>query len=174
MSSPRRPTRRARPDEFDRLRLIEAASETLFLEIGMGPFAPPDDDHLVRAEVVLVCDDPPLGFASVGVVDEAAHIWQLSVHPSAGRRGRGTALVAAACDWARGAGCDAVTLTTFRDVSWNGPFYARLGFVVVDDPSDGLAAIRRWERAHGDDALGPRVAMRLDLEVRDGRRAPDD
>jgi GNAT superfamily N-acetyltransferase len=163
VSSPRWRVRPARPEEFERLRLIEEASETLFLAHGIGPFAPPDDDPLVGSAVVLVCDDPPLGFAAVGVVDGAAHIWQLSVHPAAGRRGRGTALVGAACDWARERGYGAVTLTTFRDVPWNGPFYARLGFRVVDRPTKGLAAIRRRERADGDDAFGPRVAMARDL-----------
>jgi hypothetical protein len=26
-----------------------------------------------------------------------------------------------------------VTLTTFRDVPWNAPYYARLGFAVIDE-----------------------------------------
>jgi hypothetical protein len=30
------------------------------------------------------------------------------------------------------AGYPAVTLRTFRDVPWNGPFYLRRGFAVVD------------------------------------------
>jgi len=162
--SSRWPVRAARPEEFEGLRRIEEASEALFLEHGIGPFAPSDDDHLARSAVVLVCDDdPPLGFAAVGDVDGAAHIWQLSVHPCAGRRGRGTALVVAACDWARERGYGAVTLTTFRDVPWNAPFYARLGFSVVDRPTTGLVAIRRREQARGDDTLGPRVAMARDL-----------
>jgi hypothetical protein len=34
---------------------------------------------------------------------------------------------------AANSGFRAVTLTTFRDVAWNGPFYGRIGFVEVDD-----------------------------------------
>jgi hypothetical protein len=37
----------------------------------------------------------------------------------------------AVCEWAANAGKAAVTLTTFRDVAWNMPFYARLGFEVI-------------------------------------------
>jgi hypothetical protein len=56
-----------------------------------------------------------------------------------------------------------MTLTTFRDVPWNGPYYAALGFEVIDDLSPELAAMREHERAIGDDDFGPRVAMRLAL-----------
>jgi GNAT superfamily N-acetyltransferase len=155
--------RPARPHELPRLREIEDSSEALFTEVGIGPFPPDDFDHLSEAVVVLVSGDPPVGFASVGVVDGDAHIWQLSVDPPAGRQGRGTSLVLAVCDWAVANGYAAVTLTTFRDVPWNSPFYARLGFAVVDEPSGDLAAIRRHEKAMGDDDFGPRVAMRKDL-----------
>jgi hypothetical protein len=48
-------------------------------------------------------------------------------------------------------------------VPWNAPFYARLGFHVIETLSPGLQALRDHERDIGDDALGPRVAMRLDL-----------
>jgi hypothetical protein len=80
------------------------------------------------------------------------------------RQGIGTALVSAVCAWAVAKGLGAVTLTTFRDVAWNAPFYRRFGFRVIDDLTPGLAAIRTREHALGDDDLGPRVAMRLDLE----------
>jgi GNAT superfamily N-acetyltransferase len=118
----RPPIRTARPDEWARLRAIETESEILFTEIGIGPFADDlDGDHLGRAAVVLVAGDPPVGFASVEIVDGLAHVWQLSVLPSAGRRGIGTALMEAVAGWARDQGLDAVTLTTFRDVAWNAP-----------------------------------------------------
>lgn len=105
-----------------------------------------------------------MGFACVDVLDGAAHLWQLSVHPSAARRGIGTALVEGVCDWARSHGYPAVTLTTFRDVPWNAPFYSRLGFdVLTGRLPPGLQAVRDHERDLGDDAFGPRVAMRIDL-----------
>lgn len=156
--------REATPDEFELLLEIEAAADEQFAEIGIGPFNTTEaDDHLAQAAVVLVSGRPPVGFACVEVVDGLAHIWQLSVHPAAGRQGRGRALLQAACDWAASKGCPAVTLTTFRDVPWNAPFYRRMGFRVIEDLSPGLQAIREHEREIGDDDFGPRVTMRRDL-----------
>jgi len=158
------PIRPGRPEEFGRLRQIELASDELYATVGFGPFANDDaENHLDGAAAVLVAGDPPVGFALVEVLDGEALLWQLSVLPSAGRRGIGGALLAAVDDWAAGAGFTSVVLTTFRDVPFNAPFYARHGFEIVDDLSPGLAAVRAHERAIGDDALGPRVAMRKRL-----------
>ena len=156
--------RRATPDEYPALRLIELEADRLYATVGIGPFADDDsEDHVARAELVLVVGDPPVGFVCVEMVDASPHIWQLSVLPEHGRQGLGRSLVRAACDWARRQGCDAITLTTFRDVPWNGPFYESLGFVTVDPLPPGLQAIRDHEREIGDDAFGPRVAMRRPL-----------
>ena len=157
--------RRARPEEFAWLRALEQRADALFAEVGMAPFAPDDqENHLPTAAVVLVAGDPAVGFACVDVVDGVAHLWQLSVDPPAMRHGTGTALVSAVCSWAAAQGFSAITLTTFRDVAWNAPFYRRLGFEVIDALTPGLLAIRSHERAVGEDDLGPRVAMRRDLE----------
>ena len=104
-----------------------------------------------------------MGFVSVDIVDGCAHIDQLSVLTDHGGRGIGRALLDEAVRWARASGLAAVTLTTFRDVPWNAPFYRRVGFEVVDDPTPGLAVVRAGERADGLDGFGPRVAMRLVL-----------
>ena len=53
-----------------------------------------------------------------------------------------------------------VTLTTYLDIPWNTPFYGRLGYTQVDEPSAGLAAIRAYEVSVGLDEVGPRIAMR--------------
>lgn len=164
--------RAARPEELALLQDIEEEADSLFAVVGIGPVAPDNSEgHLAHAAVVLVAGDPPVGFASVEVVDGVAHLWQLSVRPVAARRGLGTALVEAVCDWALGQGYDAVTLTTYRDVPWNGPFYRRLGFWDLDDLTPGLQAVREHEKAIGDDALGARVAMRRDLDQPGGERS---
>jgi GNAT superfamily N-acetyltransferase len=156
--------RTASPEEFDLLRQLELEADQLFETVGIGPFTNSEEEnHLATAAVVLVTGTPPVGFASVEVVDGIAHLWQVSVHPDASRQGRGRALVEAACDWARSNDYSAVTLTTFRDVPWNGPFYAKLGFHRVDELSPGLLAIRQHEQAIGDDDFGVRIAMRKDL-----------
>lgn len=154
----------AEPSEWDLLRSIEDEADALFADVGIGPFtALEEDDHLASAAVVLVAGAPAKGFACVDAVDDVAHLWQLSVHPAFGRQGLGRALVEAVCEWATDHGYPAVTLTTFRDVPWNGPFYERLGFREMVELSPGLSAIRRHEREIGDDDFGPRVAMRKEL-----------
>jgi GNAT superfamily N-acetyltransferase len=164
MEGARRRIRPARPDELAALRSIEFAADRIFETLGIGPFANEDaEDHSGRADLVLVADDPAVAFIVVELVDGIPHVWQMSVHPDHGRQGLGAALIAAAREWARTAGYNARTLTTFRDVPWNGPFYGSLGFVVLDDLTPELAAIRDHERAIGDDDYGPRVAMRLEL-----------
>jgi hypothetical protein len=82
----------ARPRELGGLREIEVASEQLFAEVGIGPFSEDDESSTERAIVVFVTGDPPVGFASVEVVDGDAHLGQLSVLPSAARQGRGLPL----------------------------------------------------------------------------------
>ena len=155
-------TRRAGPDEYVGLRKIEFEADRLFASVGIGPFANDDaEDHFGQSVLVLVVGEPPVGFVCVELVDGNPHIWQLSVDPEQARKGLGRTLVRAVCEWAKEEGFEAITLTTYRDVPWNGPFYESLGFVTLDALAPGLQAIREHERAIGDDDFGPRVAMRL-------------
>lgn len=102
-----------------------------------------------------------MGFARLEIVDDDAHLEQLSVHPAHGRRGIGACLLKAACRWAADQGHTTVTLCTFADVPWNAPFYARHGFVPVPEAelTPGLRALRRQEVRLGLDTLGQRIVM---------------
>ena len=118
-----------------------------------------------RAFVSVGADDRPIGYLLLGVVDEAAHVEQVSVHPDHARHGIGRALVERAAAWASARGLRALTLTTYVHVPWNGPYYERLGFryLAVDEETPGLGAIRDQERASGLDAW-PRACMRRSLD----------
>jgi GNAT superfamily N-acetyltransferase len=109
---------------------------------------------------VALADDVPVGFAHV-IEPAVAHLQEIDVHPEHGCRGLGTRLVMAVCEWAAAAGYGSVTLTTFRDVAWNMPFYARLGFEVIslEQLSPALLSVVQGETRRG---LDPRrrVAMR--------------
>jgi len=81
---------------------------------------------------VALAGDVPVGFALVKMLaEDLPHLGEVDVEPSHGRRGVGTALVGAVCEWAAAAGFSTLTLTTLRSVPWNMPFYARLGFVEI-------------------------------------------
>jgi len=103
-----------------------------------------------------------VGFAHVEIIEpNAIHLDELDVHPDHGRRGLGTRLVKAVCEWAQARGQLAVTLATFREVPWNMPFYARLGFAEI--PTDALTpALRSVVENEARRGLDParRVVMR--------------
>ena len=136
----------ARPQDLSRLSAIELAAARL-LE-GHAPESVLNEttslDVLKQAQSdgrlwVALADDVPVGFAHVEVIEpDAVHLAEIDVHPEHGRRGLGARLVLRVCEWAAVHRYRSVTLTTFREVPWNMPFYAQLGFAVV--PSDQLSA----------------------------------
>ncbi|HSA60841.1 MAG TPA: GNAT family N-acetyltransferase [Nitrospiraceae bacterium] len=92
-----------------------------------------------------------VGFALVMEIAGFAHLEEIDVLPSHGQQGLGSALLSAVCSWAQTAGYPAVTLRTFRDVPWNGPFYLRRGFRVVNssDVSKHHLDLEASERKRG-------------------------
>lgn len=106
----------------------------------------------------------PIGFAVASVSGRRVHLGELDVLPEHGRNGVGSALVEAIAVWALGSAYIEMTLTTFRDVPWNAPFYARLGFEVVPEEELDSELLRRLS---DESALGlersRRVAMRKPL-----------
>ncbi|MGW5065586.1 GNAT family N-acetyltransferase [Streptomyces cyaneofuscatus] len=169
--------RSARRSDLRLLQDIERAAGEPFRTLGMDSVAdddPPPLDLLEsyrRAGRCWVATDPlsatgdrPLGYVIADPVDGALHIEQISVDPAAARRGIGRTLIDRLAALAPGQGLTALTLTTFSDVPWNAPYYARIGFRVLHDRelTDGLRTIRGEEAQHGLDRW-PRVCMRRDL-----------
>jgi GNAT superfamily N-acetyltransferase len=108
-------------------------------------------DELAAGDVrVAVEDGVVVGYVYVVVVDGGMHVEQVTIDPAVARRGVGRALLDALGG--------PLTLTTYRDVPWNGPYYERLGFRVHDDPGPELRALVAEEAWL--EAFGPRVAMR--------------
>jgi len=110
-----------------------------------------------------------VAFLSTEVVGGALHIWEFAVELAHQGRGIGRAMIDVAAAFAIERGLPALTLTTFRDVAWNEPFYHRLGFVTLttDELGDVLRAIVAREIAHGLPA-DQRCAMRRVLSPRTG------
>jgi GNAT superfamily N-acetyltransferase len=114
-----------------------------------------------RLFVAVDGQDEPVGFALLLWVDGQVHLEELDVYPAHGRQGLGARLVEATLQWARERGKQAVTLTTFREIPWNAPFYRRLGFVELGEEELGpeLRGIRDKETEKGLDPAG-RCVMR--------------
>ena len=117
-----------------------------------------DQTYLSRSEFIVdgdcwvaVEEQQLVGFIEVEVMDQALHIWELSVDSRWQRRGIGQSLLQQAIIQAKQLNCDYVTLTTFRDVAWNGVYYQKLGFTII--PAEKLTlplqAILKKEVAYG-------------------------
>lgn len=164
--------RPGRPDDIALLGPIEVRAGERFRAIGLDVVAdddppPPEVYTTAVAEGRLWVAERGrelLGYALAVDLDGQAHLEQVSVVPEAGGHGVGVALVDAVVGWAEDRGATSLTLSTFRDVPWNGPWYERLGFEVdadaVADPR--FAAVRRHEAELGLD-LDARVVMRRPL-----------
>jgi len=124
-----------------------------------------DDEHArVRDDGLALLAEAagePIGFILVLPIDGRAHILELAVTLDQQGHGYGRALITAAEEWAASKGFHEMTLTTFRDVDWNAPFYARLGYDPFDVGPDRLelGALIADEIAAGVHSA-PRVAMR--------------
>jgi GNAT superfamily N-acetyltransferase len=161
-----RPPRR---DELPLLVEIERAAGRAYADHGMPEIAADDPGSAAELEPyraagaawVAVDDrDTPVAYIITAAVDDGIHVDQVSVTPAHAGRGIGAALVDHVAERARAAGRAAVTLTTFRDIPWNAPYYARLGFRELPEEEWGpqLRALvaREREVIPGD---APRVAM---------------
>jgi ribosomal protein S18 acetylase RimI-like enzyme len=162
--------RRARRDELETLRGIERAAGAAFAAIGQPAIAahePPSVAELEsfvsagRAWVAVDASDSPMAYLVSREVDGCTHIEQVSVAPEYARRRLGASLIDRLGADAAARNQPALTLTTFRDVPWNAPYYARLGFVVLEVTEQGpelRALIERERRSIPSDLV--RVAMR--------------
>jgi GNAT superfamily N-acetyltransferase len=123
--------------------LVDA--EPLPLEFVMQQFA------AERVWVAVDDCDRPVGYAIAQEVEGQAYLQQIDVHPAYGRRGIGRKLVERVCLWAKHQNYRRIFLSTFLDIEWNAPFYAKLGFQILadDELTPGFQQIRDKEAEAG-------------------------
>jgi GNAT superfamily N-acetyltransferase len=92
-----------------------------------------------------------VGFVVGAFKDGLPYVCEIDVLPTHGRRGIGKALMGEVIRWARRQGSPYLTLTTFRHLPFNAPFYARLGFEEI--PTE---------------CRGPEIRAQLEKEARLG------
>ncbi|WP_223479162.1 GNAT family N-acetyltransferase [Oricola indica] len=170
--SPGFAVRAFRPDDLPALHGVEIRASTLFADHGypeVGAEPPPIDEfgEFLRANTVHVAvdaGDAPIGYAVSGEVDGIWWLKELGVDPAVMRQGAGTALLNAVSGHARAAGYGRIGLSTFRDIPFNAPFYARRGWRTVD-PDTVSAALRARFLEEVPDGVSPgdRVLMVLQL-----------
>jgi len=152
--------RLARPSEVARIREIEDEAGVMFsglelIDEGRDPSFPLDLVRLFidKRQVWVAClaDDVPVGMVIASEREGAAYVEELDVVPAHGRRGLGSRLLDHVCEWGASRGYATVTLSTFRDVPWNAPFYRKRGFRDLSPAewTPDMLAIREREIQHG-------------------------
>jgi GNAT superfamily N-acetyltransferase len=140
-----------RPDELEALRAIERDACRAFADVGMPEIAADEPFAIAELEAFLAAgrawvavddDDRPVAYLVSDVVDGCAHVEQVSVVAAHAGRGLGATLIDHLDALARREGRAALTLTTFRDVPWNAPYYERLGFEPITPRSTGASSPR--------------------------------
>jgi GNAT superfamily N-acetyltransferase len=126
--------------DLQRLVDVEVAAGQLFHAVGKSKVAEnvpniADLREAVAAERVWVTSirGEVAGYITAELIDGNAHVAQVSVVPTYAGRRIGKAMIEFIEAWGQTAGCPATSLTTFRDVPWNAPYYLRLGYQVLDD-----------------------------------------
>ncbi|KWA00237.1 GNAT family N-acetyltransferase [Burkholderia territorii] len=155
---------------------VEVAAAQRFRDIGMPDIA--DSEPTDAADVRMRIDDGRayvatdeagtcVGFAFYRPLDaRRLYLEELDVAPSHAGQRIGARLIERIIARAAQDGIAEVVLSTFRDAPWNAPYYARLGFDIIDDASldDTLRAIRAHHVARGLDET-QRVFMRADVHA---------
>jgi GNAT superfamily N-acetyltransferase len=162
--------RLARSDELHLLAEIEVdafwalhdagavAREPTSLPIGVLRQSLEQDLLFVAADEV----DQPFGFLAGIAMADTVHIAEIDVVRDWQKKGVGRRLMQAVIEAAQTRSASGVTLTTDRHVPFNAPFYASLGFLILDDGerSAELSQVLEREVEHGADPAR-RVAMAL-------------
>jgi GNAT superfamily N-acetyltransferase len=109
-------------------------------------------------------EDTVIGYAVTREVDRTLYLQEIDVAPSHGQRGIGTALIDHIRAWAKPSGYSVMSLSTFRDIPWNAPFYSKLGFRILDESelTEAFQQIRRQEH-EGGLPIAQRVIMHCQL-----------
>ncbi len=170
--------RKAERADFAVLREIElAAFETLRAAGAVSGEATASDDAALQrflddGFLYVACDDAGtlVGYAGGYLLDGWVYIGEVDVLPDYQQKGVGRRLLLTMLEKGRDCGLAGATLTTDRIAPFNAPFYASLGFGIlnVEECPQSLLDILNYQVARGADPAR-RVAMRLDFQTPSGR-----
>ncbi|NJR48735.1 MAG: GNAT family N-acetyltransferase [Leptolyngbyaceae cyanobacterium CSU_1_3] len=165
--------RSARTEDLATLAEIEQAAAMLFRNTSYAFLVDADPlplDFVIQqfqaGRVWVAVDDRDLlvGYAIAQEIDGNAYLQQIDVHPDHGRKGIGRKLVESVCAWAEHQSYRRIFLSTFRDIAWNAPFYAKLGFQILAESelTSGFQQIR-YKEAEAGLPIDQRVIMHREL-----------
>jgi GNAT superfamily N-acetyltransferase len=151
--------RKCRIDEVDFLAEIEKEASKLFSDYGLEAGALADatlkEEFVQAAEQgllwVAVISGKIIGFALVLIIEGQPLLAELDVLPQFGKRGIGTKLLNEVISWAKFKKYSIITLTTFKNIPWNYPFYKKMGFMVLPENlyTSGINKLVEHEHSRG-------------------------
>ena len=143
---------RARDGRARELRAIERAGGVRFEAVGMPEVAKGEptpatilDDRARNGRLYLALSDTAAlaGFLYWSPKDGMAYIEEISVHPDHAGHRLAACLIDRMADDLRG-NFTLLSLSTFRDVAWNAPYYAKLGFAELALDNAGPEHLDSW------------------------------
>lgn len=143
--------RAARHEDIDAIQAVDLDASRLFEPTGLiqeGPDGPQPVpakflEEGIKSDLATVAVFKPenriVGFTLARRVSPDLYLDQISVSPTFGRRGIGAGLLQNVIDKADSLRLRGTVLSTFRDLSWNGPFYRKYGFTEIP-----RAQMKQW------------------------------
>ncbi|RHZ46631.1 GNAT family N-acetyltransferase [Aspergillus thermomutatus] len=138
--------RLALEEDIPRMNTIETSAAQLFRTVHLAWIAdsPPLDPATLRSMiaqqnvwVAVTSENTAVGFIAVRDLDGMLYVAEMDVHEDWQRRGIARTMLEEVERRARDRGYEYVSLTTYRDLGFNGRFYARMGFEEVDVDTAG-------------------------------------
>ena len=160
--------RRATPDDFRAVQIVETRAAERYSTVGLGFIAEAPPLPIERLAKfcnagglhVLAAGDDIVGMAAHAIVDGEGYLAELDVLPEHAGKRLGLRLLEAVETCLLACGIKGLWLITYRDISWNGPYYTKAGFVEqAPRPSSQLSQRLSAEKA-GPLGVRPRIAMR--------------
>lgn len=133
--------RLAEQSDIPRITEIEISASQKFLTLENAPYCanctvPAEQLEAACAQKLFwVIEDEAktAGFLCALKIDRCLHIEELSVSMDHQGKGVGKELLSHVMNFAREKRYSGITLTTDKDIPWNGPFYQRIGFRILAD-----------------------------------------
>jgi ribosomal protein S18 acetylase RimI-like enzyme len=146
--------RRAQSYDIPLLEYVERSAAEIFRTANLGFLADGDtvDPKALAAMsqashlwVAVNRFDQPLGFVGGEYLSGNFHIVEISVAKEFQGKGVGKALMNTMVEHIRREGYKSITLTTYKNLPWNGPWYSRMGFFEVNAQDMGRAYLQILE-----------------------------
>lgn len=163
----------AREEDIPKLAGVERSAAKIFRHVGKhflldGPTVAPSLLRSMAASkhlwVAIEEAGEPVGFIGGYELRGSFYVAEISIAEAAQGKGIGKTLMRCMVEDVKIEGFLEVTLVTYRDLPWNGPWYRRLGFEEVEVGLMGKEYERllEAEKEHGID-IEERCIMRMEL-----------